>query len=147
MKNYKYLIVSGLYYLYTPRSLFWPIMTFLTAPKRDWGQAVGMARSVQRIVSMDPQVMIITGSNDHLQSRELLTRLTDGSVPSNGFMGGKFMTLLSAMTEMEKAVRQGVTKNAVKIVFLLSPGYAALSKPLQFVYTMVTTILAWTAME
>ena len=57
------------------------------------------------------------------------------------------MTLLSAMTEMEKAVRQGVTKSAVKIVFLLSPGYAALSEPLQFVYTMVTTILPWTAME
>ena len=96
-----------------------------------------MAISVQRIVSMDPQVLIIAGSNDHLQSRGLLTRLTDGSVPNNEVMG-EIVTLFSAMTEVEIAVRQCFTKNAVKIVFVLSSGYAALPEPLQFVYTMVT---------
>ena len=30
--------------------------------------------------------------------------------------------------------------NVVKVIFVLSPGYAALPEPLQFVYTMVTTI-------
>ena len=92
-----------------------------------------MAISVQRIVSMDPQVLIIAGSKDHLQSRGLLARLTDGSVPSNEVMGEAIMTLLSAMTEVQVVVRQRFIRNMVKIVFVLSPGYAALHKPLQFV--------------
>ena len=50
------------------------------------------------------------------------------------------MTLLLAMTEVETWMRQCFTKNAVNIVFVLSPGYAALPEPLHFVYTMVTTI-------
>ena len=72
-------------------------MIFLTAPTLNWGQAVGMAISVKRIVSMDPQVMIIAGSNDHLQSRGLLARLVDGSGPSNEVMAEAIMTLISAM--------------------------------------------------
>ena len=62
--NAKYLIVASSDYLYTPRSLFWPDVIFLTAPKLDWGQAKGMAISVQRIISLDPQVIIIAGSNE-----------------------------------------------------------------------------------
>ena len=89
---------------------------------------------------MDPQVMVIAGSNDHLQSRGLLSRLTDGSIPSNGIIGEAIMTLLSAMTELEASVQRHFTKNAAKIIFVLSPGYAALPEPLQFVYTMVTTL-------
>ena len=50
------------------------------------------------------------------------------------------MTLLSAMAEVEAAAKQRFTQNVVKVVFVLSPGYAALPEPLQFVYTMVTTI-------
>ena len=49
------------------------------------------------------------------------------------------MTLLSAMTEVEVSVQRHITKNVVKVIFVLSPGYAALPEPLQFVYTMVTT--------
>ena len=90
-----------------------------------------MAISVQIIVSMDPQVTIIASSHDHLQSR--------GSVPSNEVMGEAILTLLSAMAEMQVAVRQHFARNAVKIVFVLSPGYAALPEPLQFVYMTVTT--------
>ena len=50
------------------------------------------------------------------------------------------MTLILAMTEMETSVQQRFTKNVVKIIFVLSPGYAALPEPLQFVYTRVTTL-------
>ena len=135
----KYLEVPRSDYLYTPRSLFWPDVISLLAPKLDWRQAVCMAISVQRIVSMDSQEMIITGSNDHIQSRGLLARLTDGSVPSNEVMGEAIMTLFLAMTELEIAVLQHFTKNAVKIVCVLSSGYAGLPEPLQFVYTIVTT--------
>ena len=140
MKAAKYLIVASSGYLYTPRSLFWPDVIFLTAPKLDWGQSVGMMISVRRVVSMEPLVNVIAGSNDHLQSRGLLSRLTDRSIPSNEVVGEAIMTLLTAMVEVETAAKQRFTQNVVKLVFVLSPGYAALPEPLQFVYTMVTTI-------
>ena len=140
MKAAKYLIVASSDYLYTPRSLFWPEVIFLTAPKLYWGQAIGMMINVRRVVSMEPQVIVVAGSNDHLQSRGLLTRLTDGSIPSNEVIGEAIMTLLSAMAEVETAAKQRFTQNVVKVVFVLSPGYAALPEPLQFVYTTVTTI-------
>ena len=140
VKAAKNLIVASSDYLYTPRSLFWPDVIFLTAPKLDWGQSAGMMISVRRVVSMEPQVIVVAGSNDHLQSRGLLSRLTDGSVTSNEVIGEAIIALLSAMTEVETSVKQRFTQNVVKVVFVLSPGYAALPKPLQFVYTMVTTI-------
>ena len=140
MKAAKYLIVASSDYLYTPRSLFWPDVIFLTAPKLDWEQSLGMMISVRRVVSMEPQVIVVACSNDHLQSRGFLSRLTDGSIPSNEVIGETIMTLLSAMAEVETAVKQRFTQNVVKVVFVLSPGYAALPEPLQFVYTMVTTI-------
>ena len=136
----KYLIVASSDYLYTPRSLFWPDVIFLTAPKLDWGQSIGMMISVRRVVSMEPQVIVVAGSNDHLQSRGLLSRLTDGSIPSNEVIGEAIMTLLSAMAEVEIAAKQRFTQNVMKVVFVLSPGYAALPESLQFVYKMVTTI-------
>ena len=89
---------------------------------------------------MEPQVIVVAGSNDHLQSRGLLSRLTDGSIPSNEVIGEAIMTLLSAMADLETSVRKRFTQNVVKVVFVLSPGYAALPESLQFVYTMVTTI-------
>ena len=144
MKAAKYLIVARSDYLYTPRSLFWPDVIFLTAPKLDWGQSLGMmirgGQGVRRVVSMEPQVIVVAGSNDHLQSRSLWSRVTDGSIPSNEVIGEAIMTLLSAMAEVEAAAKQRFTQNVVKVVFVLSPGYAALPEPLQFVYTMVTTI-------
>ena len=75
---------------------------------------------------MDPQVLVIAGAKDHLQSRGLPTRLKDKSDSSNEVMG-------EAMTKVETSVRQRFTKNVVKIVFVLSSGYAALPKPLQSV--------------
>ena len=140
LKAAKYLIVAGSDYLYTPRSLFWPDVIFLTAPKLDWGQSIGMMIIVRRVVSMEPQVIVVAASNDHLQSRDLLSRLTDGSIPSNEVIGEAIMTLLSSMNEVETAAKQRFTQNVVKVVFVLSPGYAALPESLQFVYTMVTTI-------
>ena len=50
------------------------------------------------------------------------------------------MTLPSAMTEVEASVQRHFARNVVKIIFVLSPGYATLPEPLQFVYTIVTTL-------
>ena len=89
---------------------------------------------------MDLQVIRITGSNHHLQSRGVLSRLADGSIPSNEVIGEAGIKFLSAMTEVEASVQRHFTKNVVKIIFVLSPGYATLPEHLQFVYTMVTTL-------
>ena len=140
IKAAKYLIIASSDYLYTPRSLFWPDVIFLTASKLDWGQSAGMTISVRRTISTDPQMIVIAGSNDNLQSRGLLSRLTDGSIPSNEVIGEAIMTLLSAMTDVEASVQRNFTRNVVKIIFVLSPGYATLPEPLHFVYTRVTTL-------
>ena len=101
---------------------------------------MGVMISVRRVGSMELQVIVIAGSNDHLQSRGSLSRLTDGSIPSNEVIGEAILTLLTAMVEVEAAAKQRFTQNVMKVVFVFSPGYAALPEPLQFVYTMVTTI-------
>ena len=139
IKEAKYLIIASSDYLYTPRSLFWPDVIFLKAPKLDWGQSAGVTISVRRTISMEPQVIVVAGSNDHLQIRGLLSRLTDESIPSNEVIGEAIMTLISAMTEVEASVQRHFTKNVVMVIFVLSPGYAALPEPVQFVHTMVTT--------
>ena len=105
-------------------------MIFLTAPKIDWGQSAGIMIRVRKTISMEPQVIVITGSNDHLQSRGLLSRLTDGSFPSNEVIAEAIMRLLSAMTEVEASAQRHFTRNVVNIIFVLSPGYAALAEPL-----------------
>ena len=141
IKAAKHLTVAKSDYLYRPRSLFWPDVVFSKAPKLDWGQSVGMIISVRRTISMNPQVIVIAGSNDHLQSRGLLSRLTDGSIQSNEVIGEAIIMLLSAMTEVEASVQRHFTKNVVKTIFVLSPGYATLPEPLQFVYTMVAALV------
>ena len=83
----KNLIVANSDYLYTPRSLFWQDVIFLTASKLDWCQALGMSISVQRVLNMDPELVIKAGSNDHLQSRGFLNALIDGSKPSSEAVG------------------------------------------------------------
>ena len=47
------------------------------------------------------------------------------------------MTLLSAMLEAEKSIRQCFARQLIKVIFVLSPGYALLPEPLQFVFAMV----------
>ena len=95
-------------------------MIFLTAPMLDWGQSVGMAVSVQRVVYMFPHVIVIDASNDQLQSPGLLTRRTDlPSILSNEVIGDAIKKLLSAMTERRQ---QRSTRNSVNNVLILSQG-------------------------
>ena len=50
------------------------------------------------------------------------------------------MTLLSAMVEAERLILQSFARQLVKIIFVLSPSYALLPEPLQFVYIMVVML-------
>ena len=95
---------------------------------------MGMATiSVQRVVNVDPEVVITAGSNDHLQSRGLLNALIDGSTPSSEVVGEAIMTIFYAMLEAEKSIRHCFARQLVKVIFVLSPGYASLPEPLHFV--------------
>ena len=87
---------------------------------------------LERDVKMDPQVVIIAGSTYQLQSRELLSQHTGGSIPSNELMGEAIMTLQSAMTEAETLIQQCVSRNVPKNIFIFSPGYAALPELCNF---------------
>ena len=87
MKTGKILIRASSDYLY---SLFWPDVIFLTAPNLDPGQEVGMAIKVQRAVNVDSEVVIVAGSNDHLQSSGILNALIDGTTPSSAIDSAMF---------------------------------------------------------
>ena len=50
---------------------------------------------MQCVVNVDPEIMIIARSNDHIQSKGLLNALVGGSVPSSEAVGKAIMTLLS----------------------------------------------------
>ena len=91
-------------------------------------------------MNVDPEVVIIVESYDHLQSRGLLNALIDGSTPSSEAEGEGIQTLLSAMTEAEKSIRQCFARQLVMVIFVLSPGYASLPEPLLFVYAMVVLL-------
>ena len=99
-----------------------------------------MAISVQRVVNLDPDVVLVAGSNDHLQSRGLLNALIDRSTPSSEALGEAIMTLLSAMTEAEKLIRHCFARQLVRVIFVLSPSYASLPELLQFVCAMVVLL-------
>ena len=51
------------------------------------------------------------------------------------------MTFFLVMTEAKTPIQRCFTRNVVRTIFMLSPGYASLPEPLQFVYTMVTLLL------
>ena len=79
----------------------------------------------------------VVGSNDRLQSRGLSGHLTDGSVPINDVIVEVIMKFLLAMTEAKTPIQGCFTRNVVRTIFMLSPGYATLPEPLHFIYTMV----------
>ena len=55
---------------------------------------------------MDPQVVIIAGSNDHLQGRGLLSSRVEGLYMNTEVIGGAIMTLLSAMLDAKKSIQR-----------------------------------------
>ena len=70
---------------------------------------------------MDPELVIIAGSIEHLHSRGLLNALVDGSVPSSEAVGEAIMGLLSAMMQAERLIRQSSARQLVKIILCCLP--------------------------
>ena len=127
-------------YLYTPRPLALLAGCDLPHSSQLRLGPVRMAISVQRVVIVDPEVVITSRSNEHLQSRGFLNALIDGFTPSSEAVEETIMTFLSAMLEAGKSIRQCFPRQLVKLVFVLSPGYASLPEPLQFLFAMVVLL-------
>ena len=102
---------------------------------------MGMAISVQRRVNVDPEVVIIALSNEHLQTMGLLNALINGLTPSSEVIEEAIITFLFTVLEAEKSIRQYFARQLIKVIFLLSPGYALLPEPLQFLYATVVLLV------
>ena len=96
--------------------------------------------SGQRVVSVDPEVVIIAGLNDQLHSRRMLNAFIDRLIPCSEVIGEVIKTLLYAMLEAEKSIGECFARQLVKVIFVLSTRYALLPEPLHFVYAMVVLL-------
>ena len=77
-----------------------------------------MANFVARVINIDPEEEIVNGANDHLQNPELLNGLTDGTTPDCNRTG--------EAVEVGDSLRTCFRRKVVRLIFVLSPGYATL---------------------
>ena len=140
MKSGKNLIVGGNFRLRVHAPLLVLVEGNLPHGTYFGGKAVGMAIRLHRVVNIYPQVIIILGSSDHLQSRGLLSCLNDVWCPDTVIGGEAIMSLLSALLEAEKPVQRCFARQLVKIISVLSLGYTSVPEPLQFVEPMITLL-------
>ena len=74
MRKIKTMIVANSDFVYNSKSLFWPDVIMLAAVDLDLKQSVSMAIGVQRQTDMNPITILFAGINDHLHSRDFLSR-------------------------------------------------------------------------
>ena len=68
-------MVANSDFVHTSKPLFWPDVIMLAAIVLDLMQSVSMAIGVQRQTEMNPITIVFAGINDHLHSRDFLSRL------------------------------------------------------------------------
>ena len=100
-------------------------------------QSVSLAIGVQIQTDMNPITIVFAGINDHLHSRDFLSRLRDPTTAENAVWPA-IKDILESMGEVVDATKEGsFTKVTPIVVFALSPGYAYLPDGLKFVYAIV----------
>ena len=77
--------------------------------------------SGQRVVSVDPEVVIIAGLNDQLHSRRMLNAFIDRLIPCSELIGEVIKTLLYAMLEAEKSIGECFARQLVKDLRTIYP--------------------------
>ena len=87
------MIVASSDFVYTSKSLFWPDVIMLSAVDLDLMQSVSMTIGVQRQTEMHPITVIFAGINDHLHSRDFLSK---DILESMGEVVGKYDVIISA---------------------------------------------------
>ena len=140
MRKVKIMTVVSSDFVYTSKSLFWPDVIMLAAVDLDVMQSVSMAIGVQRQTEMNPITIVFAGMNDHLHSREFLSRLREPTTAEDAVWPA-IRDILESMGEVVDTLKEGAfTKITPRAVFALSPGYAQLPDGLKFVYAMVALL-------
>ena len=89
----------------------------LAAVDLDLLQAVSMAIGVQRQTDMNPITIVFAGINDHLHSRDFLSRLRDPTRAENAVLPA-IKNILESMGEVVDAMKEGsFNKITPRIVF------------------------------
>ena len=136
----KTLVVASSDFVHTSKSLFWPDVIMLAANDLDLMQSVSMAIGVQRQTEINPITTMFAGINDHLHSRDFLSRLREPTTAEDASWPAIKETLES-MYEITNVLKEDTfTKVTPKAVFALSPGYAHIPDGLNFLYAMATLL-------
>ena len=89
---------------------------------------------------MNPITIVFAGINDHLHSRDFLSRLREPTTAEAAVWSAR-KDILESMGEVVDTLKEGAfTKITPRAVFALSPGYAHLPDGLNFVYEMVALL-------
>ena len=140
MRKAKIMIVGNSDFVYTSKSVFCPDVIMLAAVDLDLKQSVSMAIGVQRQTDMNPITIVFAGINDHLHSRDFLSRLREPT-RAEAAVWPAIKDILESMGEEEDTLKEGAfTKITPRAVFALSPGYAHLPDGLKFVYAIVALL-------
>ena len=121
------MIVANSDFVHICKSLFCSDVIMLAAVDLDLMLSLSMAIGVQRQTEI----------NDHLHSRDFLSRLREPTTAEDAVWSA-IKDILESMGEVVDTLKEGAfPKITPGAVFALSPGYAHLPDGLKFVYAMV----------
>ena len=124
MRKAKIMIVANSDFVHTSKSLFWPDVIMLAAVDLDLMQSVSMAIGVQRQTEMNPITIVFAGINDHVHSRDFLSRLRDPTT-AEAAVRPAIKDILESMGEVVDTLKESsFTKTTPRAVFALTPGFA-----------------------
>ena len=142
MRRAKILVIASSD-LHTFKSLFWHDMKNVGGNRSGLDAIPKMAIGNQRQTEMNPITFVFAGINDHLHSRDLLSRLREPTTGEDAVWPA-VKDILESMGEIIDVLKESILqKTTSKPVFVLSPGYAYLSDGLKFVYAMIALLLEW----
>ena len=124
MRKAKIMIVANSDFVHTSKSLFWPDVIMLAAVDLDLMQSVSMAIGVQRQTEMNQITIVFAGINDHVHSRDFLSRLRDPTT-AEAAVRPAIKDILESMGELVDTLKESsFTKTTPRAVFALTPGFA-----------------------
>ena len=122
IRKVKIMIVASSDFVYTSKSPFWPDVIMLAAVDLDLMQPVSKAIGVQRQTEMNPITIVFAEINEHLHSRDFLSRLREPTAAESAVWPA-IKDILEPMGEVVDTLKEGAfTKITPRAVFALSPG-------------------------
>ena len=103
MRKAKIMIVANSDFVHTSKSLFWPNVIMLAMVDLDLMQSMSMAIGVQR---QNPITIVFAGINDHLHSRDFLSRLRKPTT-AEAAVWPAIKDILESMGEVVDTLKEG----------------------------------------